>query len=88
MISVSKTVIHEYTMVVKFLDASIAKVAVVCILGPKCFAGHAHIVEVVVFCDELFKQPQEIGLSGHIARVYKSQNIEKHSREEKESGHD
>lgn len=75
-------------MVVEFLDTSIAKVAVVCIFGPECFAGDANIVKMVIFGDKLFKQSQEIGLFGYIARVYKCQNIEENSREEKESGQD
>lgn len=87
MVAVAQAVIHEYAVVVKFLNAPVAKVAVIRVFGPQCFAGHAHVVKMVVFGNKLFEQPQEVGLSGHIARVYECQNIKEDSRKEKESGH-
>lgn len=34
MIAVTKAIIHKYAMMIKFLDASITKITVVCIFRP------------------------------------------------------
>ena len=83
-IAVAETIIYEHTVVVKFLNTSVAKVAVVCVFRPQGFAGYAHVVKVVVFRNQLFEKTQEIGLPGHIARVNQSQNVEEHRSKEKE----
>ena len=70
MVPVAQAVIYEDAMVVKFLNTSIAKVAVVRIFGPQCFARHAYIIKMVVFGNKLFEKTQEVGLPGHIAWVY------------------
>jgi hypothetical protein len=86
-VAVAETVIYEHTVVVKFLNTSVAEVAVVCVFGPQGFAGYAHIVKVVVFRNKLFEETQEIGLPGHVARVNQSQNVEQHRSKEKERCH-
>jgi len=52
-IAVAQAIVNEYTVMVKLLHTSIAKVAVICVLWPKCFAGYADIVKMIVFGNQL-----------------------------------
>lgn len=70
MVPVAQAVIYEDAMMVKFLNTSIAKVAVVRIFGSQCFTRHAYIVKVIVLGNKLFEKTQKVGLPGHIAWVY------------------
>jgi hypothetical protein len=54
-VAVAQTIVHKYAVVVKFLDTPVAEVAVICIFRSQCFAGHAHVVKMIVFCNELFE---------------------------------
>jgi len=58
-------------VVVEFLDTPVAEVAVICVFRSQCFAGHAHVVKMIVFCNELFEQTQKVGLPWYVARVNK-----------------
>lgn len=49
MIAVAQAIINEDAVMVKLLHTSVAKVAVICVLWSKCFAGYADIVKMIVF---------------------------------------
>jgi len=51
MVAVAETVIYEIAVVVKFLNTTVAKVAVVSILRSEAFAVDANVVEVKAFVD-------------------------------------
>jgi len=51
MVAVAETVIYEIAVVVKFLNTTMAKVAVVSILRSEAFAVDANVVEVKAFVD-------------------------------------
>lgn len=53
MIAVAQAIVNEYTVMVKLLHTTIAKVAMICVFWPKCFAGYADIVKMIVFGNQL-----------------------------------
>jgi hypothetical protein len=48
-VSVAQAVIDEYAMMVKLLNASVAKIAVVCVFWSECLARDTHVVKMIVF---------------------------------------
>ena len=67
MVAVAEAVVDKDAMVVKLLDAAIAKVAVVGVFRPQVLAINAHIVKVEVLGDQLVQQLQEVVLLRNIA---------------------
>lgn len=67
MVAVAEAVVDKDAMVVKFLDAAIAKVAVVRVFRPQVLTINAHIVKVEVLGDQLVQQLQEVVLLRNIA---------------------
>lgn len=62
MVSVAKAVVYEDAVMVEFLNAAVAKVAVVCVFWPQSLAGHTNIVEMVVLLYQFVKQLLKIRL--------------------------
>lgn len=82
MIPIPDTVVNKHAVMVKFLHATIAKIAVVCFFGPQGATWYANIVEVVVILDQLNQKIREIRQRLDIAWIHHREAVEHNSRDD------
>ena len=80
MISVANAVVYESAVVVKLLDASVAKVAVHGDFRAQVLAVNANVVQMVALVYDSFKQAQKILLLAYKSRVSQCVTIEADSK--------
>lgn len=84
MVPVAQAIIHEDTVMVEFLDTSVAKIAVICIFGSQIFTVNTNVVQVKILTHELRKQLCKVFMFRNIAWVWEhSQQVEDNCGQEK-----
>jgi len=48
-VTVAQTVVDKYAVMIKLLNASVAEIAVIGVFRSQSFAGHAHVIKMVIF---------------------------------------
>ncbi len=49
MVTVAQTVVDKYAVMIKLLNTSVAEIAVIGVFRSQSFAGHAHVIKMVIF---------------------------------------
>jgi hypothetical protein len=57
---IAEAIVHKDTVVIKFLNASIAEITVVSIFRSQVLTVNTDVIKVVLFLDQLVKQLLEI----------------------------
>lgn len=89
MVFIAEAIVHKDTVVIKFLNASIAEITVVSIFRSQVLTVNTDVIKVVLFLDQLVKQLLEIIWGFNVAWIHKhSQQVKYHGCKEKDTRHD
>jgi len=75
MVFVAQTIIHKHAMMVKLLNTTVAKIAMVSVFRSKVFTMNAYIIKMVTFRHNFLQYILEIWLFFYITRICQSKCV-------------
>jgi hypothetical protein len=79
MVFVTEAIIHKNTVVIKLLNTSVAKVAMLSVLGTQVFTVHTNIVKMITFGLYPLQNLLKVGLFVNISWIHESKYVENNS---------
>ena len=70
MVFVAKTVVYKNTVMIEFLDASVAKVTVFCVFWSEIFTMYTYVVEMITLSYKSLEDFLEIWLFIYVAWIH------------------